>query len=433
MGQAVADREATASAATGEIDAEDLKHSMRMIRRYAQPYRRLMARREMGAHLVEMVTGLTSDLERKSVEPIATMHGLPRHVLHHFVGGSRWEWDPLMELLRTEVSREIGIENGTLVIDGSATPKKGDATVGAGRQWCGTRGKQDNCVVGVYAAYVGRDDATALVEVRLFLPRAWTDDPMRRAEVSIPPETEYQTQPQIARSILHDLAGKLPFKWVLADDEFGRTQAFRDEAKDLDLNYVLDVPKDTVVRRFRRGDRVPSRRQWQVQDLRRRIPVDDWSYFRVRDGEKGPIEVRATRLDVATQREGRLWVPETLLIIETLDGADRWYCLAHAPKETSLEELVRRAGLRHRIEEAFGEAKGEVGLDHFETRTWQGWHHHMILCIVSHWFLLREKRRLGKKSAGPHRQHDPQGDRALDLSTDATPVGANPELPSLTQ
>ena len=401
MGQAVPDREANASAAIAEIDAEDLKHSMRMVRRYAEPYRRLMARREMSSHLVEMVTGLTSDLERKSVEPIATLHGLPRHVLHHFVGGSHWEWNPLMELLRTEVSREIGIDDGTLVIDGSATPKKGEATVGVGRQWCGTRGKQDNCVVGVYAAYVGRDDATALVEARLFLPREWTDDPIRRAEVSIPPETKYQTQPQIARSILHDLAGKLPFKWVLGDDEFGRTQAFRDEARNLGLNYVLDVPRDTVVRRFRRGDHALSRRHWQVQDLRRRVPVADWSYFRVRDGEKGPIEVRATRLDVATQREGRLWVPETLVIIETLDGADRWYCLAHATGGASLEELVRRAGLRHRIEETFGEAKGEVGLDHFETRTWQGWHHHMTLCIMSHWFLLREKRRLGKKSNDP--------------------------------
>jgi SRSO17 transposase len=362
------------------------------------------------------------------------MHGVPRRELQNFIGGSKWSWEPLLDRMREEIISEIGSEDGTLVFDGSATPKKGEATVGVARQWCGCRGKQDNCVVGVYAAYVGRDDAAALVAAELFLPRAWADDRGRRANVDVPSDVVYRSQPRIALEMLKHLAAKMPFQWALGDDEFGRSRALRDELRALSKHYIVDVPKNTIVRRVRKGmDNILERKRWQIQEIRRRIPVADWSYFRVRDGEKGPVEVRATMLSVATERTRQPWVRETLVIIETLDGKDRWYCLASASKDTSLAEFVRRAGLRHRIEEAFGEAKGEVGLDHFETRTWQGWHHHMTLCLMSHWFLLREKRRLGKKGAWAHHQHGSSGDRSALLSADAGATCSLRELPSQAQ
>ena len=397
-------RSAAEEALSGSVSSNDLVQAMKMIRKYAAPYCVLLARSELREHLREMVVGLTSDLERKSVEPIAVMHGLPRRTLERFVGGSAWDWDPLFDQLRGEVARDIGVEDGSLVIDGSAVPKKGTGTVGVARQWCGRLGKQDNCVVGVYGAYVGSDDAAALVAAELFLPREWAADLERRAAVYVPTEVPYRSQPDIGAAIVRQMAEKkLPFSWVLADDEFGRTRAFRDTARIYSKNFIVDVPKNTTVRRVRRDgtDRL-ERRAWEVEDLRRRIPVSEWDYFHVRDGEKGPIEVRATMLSVATERDSEAWVRETLVIIETLDEKERWYCLGHAPVGTGLAEFVRRAGLRHRIEETFAEAKGEVGLDHFETRTWQGWHHHMLLCMISHWFLLREKRRLGKKSSRPH-------------------------------
>lgn len=424
------ERRATARAALGEVQAADLSESMRMIRRYAKPYRDLLARSELRSHLVEMVTGLSSDLERKSVEPIAVMHGIDRRTLEHFVGGSRWDWEPLMDQLRREVKLEIGVEDASLVIDGSATPKKGTATVGAARQWCGRLGKQDNCVVGVYAAYVGKDESTAMVAADLFVPKEWAEDLERRAEVYVPLDVTYRTQPKIGTELVERMAAKLPFAWVLADDEFGRTRAFRDKVRALSKSYVVDVPRDTVVRRVRRGSSdTLERRQWQIQDLRKRIPVRDWSRFYIRDGEKGPIEARATMLPVATERDNKTWVRETLVVIETLDGSERWYCLAHGPPGTTLSEFVRRAKVRHRVEETFEEGKGEVGLDHFETRTWQGWHHHMLLCLIAHWFLLREKRRLGKKSARPHNQHDPRGHRAALLPAHSRALRQGLELP----
>jgi SRSO17 transposase len=393
-------RHETARAAIGEVNASDLLQSIRRIRDYVAPYAELLSRSELRRHATAMITGLTSDLERKSVELIAVMQGIPRERLQWFVGGSEWAWTPLLDRLRREVTREIGIADGSLILDGSATPKKGVATVGVARQWCGRLGKRDNCVVGVYAAYVGRDDAATLVDCELFLPREWVDDPERRTAVNIPSATEYRAQPAIAKAMVEGLATKLPFTWVLADDEFGRAQAIRDTVRTLKLNCIVDVPKNTVVRRRRSSDQALCRRRWEVQDIVRQIPKTRWSTLVVRDAEKGPVTLRAAMIEAATERERRKWVAETLVAMDMLDERERSYCLAHAPAGTSLEEFVRRAKIRPPIEEVLEEAKGEVGLDHFETRTWQGWHHHMTLSLMAHWFLLREKRRLGKKVAG---------------------------------
>jgi SRSO17 transposase len=398
-------RRKAAKAAIGGVTAKDLGESMKKIKDYATPYTELLERSELREHFIEMVTGFTSDLERKSVEPIAVMHGLGRHILQHFVGGSKWRWEPLMQLERREVVAEIGEADGSIILDGSATPKKGTETVGVKRQWCGRLGKQDNCVIGVYAAYVGKGDAAALVASELYLPEEWIKDEARREAAFVPEEAVYRTQPEIAMEIVNTLAGELPFTWVMGDDEFGRCKAVRDHVRVLGKSYIMDVPKNTIVRMIRQGKvgRLPRKRR-AVQDVVRRLPPVAWSVFHVRDGEKGPVKVRAAMVPVMTERDNtkgatvdRCWVEETFVVIETLDGKDRWYCMAHAVPGAPLSEFVRRAGLRHRIEETFAEAKGEVGLDHFETRSWQGWYHHMTLCLIAHWFLLREKRRMGKK------------------------------------
>jgi hypothetical protein len=118
----------------------------------------------------------------------------------------------------------------------------------------------------------------------------------------------------------------------------------------------------------------------------------------VRDGQKGPIEVIATAHRVQTRRRGKPRV-ETLLAIEALGSDERWFFLSNAPLHTPLEEMVSAASRRHLIEEAFENAKGEVGLDHHEVRAWRGWHHHMTASLMALWFLVREHRTLGKKSS----------------------------------
>jgi SRSO17 transposase len=197
----------------------------------------------------------------------------------------------------------------------------------------------------IVQAAIGQLGAEGLVAAELFLPRAWADDRKRRREVEVPPEVTYRSQPRIAREMLTRLAPKVPFPWVLGDEEFGRARAFRDEVRALSKNYLVEVPRNTQVRRVRKGTtRTLERKQWAVEKLRRTIPVSDWAYFQVRDGEKGPIEVRATMMPVATEREGQPWVRKMLVLIETLDGSDRWYCLAHAPAVAALPDRRLPAG-----------------------------------------------------------------------------------------
>ena len=410
------------------VTAEDVRSSIKMVRAYARPYQELLARREQGEHFETMVAGMTSGLERKSIEPIAVMHDVPRQSLQRFVGENGWGHQPLLERLRAEVEAEIGTNEGSLIVDGSGTAKKGEATVGVARQWCGRLGKVDNCVVGVYATYVGKKDSAALVGAELFLPTEWVEDRGRREKACIPKGVDYQSQPQIASGLIHELAGKLSFEWVLGDDEFGRAREFRDSVAELGKAYVLDVPENTVVRRIGAQGQI-TRKNWTVKELTRRRPVREWAYFRVREAKKGPIEVRALRVNVATSRKKSQWVQEQLLVVETLDGSQRWYCLARPTREVELAEMVRQAGLRHRIEEVFEEAKGEVGLDHFEVRSWHGWYHHMTLAQISHWFLVREKRRLGEKSTRHHHQPNPDGDRRASRATpDAAECGQAHQL-----
>ena len=412
------------------VTPQDIKMSLAHIRKYLKPYNNLMNRVEQERNLALMIEGLTSNLERKSVEPVAVMHGLPRRALQRFVGEAGWSHAPLRDQLIAEVTSEIGIDDGTLILDGSATPKKGTNTVGVARQWCGRLGKTDNCVVGVYAAYVGRSDLAALVGAELYLPKVWADDLGRRESAYVPPMIEYRTQPEIAAELVSTLSAKdLPFSWVLGDDEFGRKRELRDEIFAMGKNYILDVPKNSVVRRRLKSGRLADKK-WSAEKLVSRAPESKWTALHVRDGEKQSLDVRVITFPVATPRDGAPWAPETLVVIETLDRSERWYCLTRCPDDTPLFELVRRAGMRHRVEQVFQEAKGEVGLDHFEVRAWHGWYHHMTLCQIAHWFLVREKRRLGKKRGSPHHQPDPPGDRSAPRAAfESIRIGPSHQLP----
>jgi len=394
-----------------QLSSTDVIHSLKHILDYAKPYQALVKRSEQAEHCGQMLTGLASNLERKSIEPIANLHAIPRRGLQRFVGENGWSHEPLVHQLRAEVAVEIGGDDAQVLLDGSAFPKKGTKTVGVKRQHCGTLGKVDNCVVGVFAAYVGRSEQAALVSGELFLPEEWCTDRDRREEAFVPKGVSYRTQPEIALDMLVELAGEMPFGWVGGDDEFGRTQALRDEARQLGKNYVFDVPCDTQVRTVDAHGRMRDR-IWRADRLLRQRKESEWTYMVVNYGEKGPIKVRALALPVVTRREHGQWVSETLLFIEDANSQELWFCLANAPEGTPLEELVKRARLRHRIEEVFEECKGEVGLDHFEVRAWHGWYHHITLCQIAHWFLVRERRRLGKKSTRAHGEHAASGDRA---------------------
>jgi SRSO17 transposase len=343
-----------------------------------------------------VVEGLLSDLPRKTVEPIAEFHKLDRRAIQKFVGESPWDDDFVAEAIRAHVAEAWGAPNGLLVIDPSTFPKQGVDSVGVARQWCGRLGKVENCQKGVFLGYVS-PHGSVLVDRRLYLPEEdWAGDPARRAKCHVPEEVAFQTSWEIAADLI-ERSKSLPHAFVVGDDEFGRSSAFRDWLTSHEEHYVLDVPSNTLVR-SRGGDWMQAT-QWAKARGK-----GSWYRCHVRDGERGPIIVEAIVADVQTKRDGRNGPWERLLVTRTLDTKPDWrFCLSNAPKEkASLGELVRAAGGRHEIEEVFGRAKGHVGFTHYEVRSWVGWHHHMTLCMLALWFLELERARLGGKNTGHH-------------------------------
>lgn len=361
------------------------------LRRYQDQVQRV----EQEGHLQVYVEGLVSGLERKSVEPIATAHGLYRRPLQHFVGAGKWSDAQVRGEMRRHIVEEIGDPEGVLVLDGSSFHKQGPESVGVARQYCGRLGKIDNCQTGIYVAYSTPRGFT-LLDTDLYLPHEWIDDPERRAKTYIPDDAQFRTNWQIADDLLVRLGPQVPHGWVTGDDEYGRPTEFRDALAGRGERYLLEVPNNTLVRR---PSHWPGRAsKWgSVRRRKDRRPDHKWRRITVRDGEKGPIEVLAFCTRVETKRQGAPARLETLLVMQAVSGGKTWYFLGSADAPLDVAELVRVASHRHHIEQAFEFAKGECGLAHYEVRSWVGWQHHMTLSMLALWFLTLERRRLGKK------------------------------------
>lgn len=399
----------------GRVEARDVEALAERLVEFVKPYREAVGWTSREKQLGAFVAGLLGGTERKSVEPIALAQGVDRRQLQHFVGVSPWDHGPLLGRLQQEVGEEIGDPHGSLIVDGSAMPKKGSESVGVARQWCGRLGKVENCQLGVFVAYAGKDSST-LVDERLYLPRAWALDEARRRKAKVPASVAFKKPWELADEMLRHVGPRLPHRWVVGDAEFGRSTAFRDRLAKRGERYVLEVPSTMVVRKVARP-KVGRPPTWhRVSYFLRRRDIREWKRFTVRDGQKEPIEVIALAIRVQTRRHGKP-KEETLLAIEALGGDERWLFVSNAPRHTPLEELVRAASRRHLVEEAFENAKGEVGLDHHEVRAWRGWHHHMTASLMALWFLVRERRRLGEEGTALG------GDGALhDLRTLAPPI-----------
>ena len=379
----------------GQLSVRDVKYLAEHLADFMKPYLEVIGWSPREKQLTAFVAGLLGGTERKSVEPIALAQGVDRRQLQHFVGVSPWNHFPLLEWLRGEVATELGDAGGVMVVDGSAMPKQGTESVGVARQWCGRLGKVENCQLGIYLAYAGKGSC-ALVDERLYLPRAWARDLARRAKAKVPEAVIFKKPWVLADEMLRQVGPRLPHRWIVADTEYGRSSLFRDRLAKRGDRYMLEVPSNLLVRKI--AGKAGRRPEWhRITDFVKRRPISEWKRFAVRDGQKEPIEVIATVHRVHTRRRGKPRA-ETLLVMEALGGTDRWFFLSNTPIRTPLDEMVKAASRRHLIEEAFENAKGEVGLDHYEVRAWRGWHHHMTASLMALWFLVREHRKLGKKS-----------------------------------
>ena len=398
--------------ADAEVTAIQVQGCRRRLERFLERYVPLFYRKEQAHNARIVVEGLLSGLERKTAEPIAREHGVPRKPIQFFVGSGKWDDEAVMAELRCHVVETLGDPEGVLVFDPSAFPKKGTHSCGVERTWCGRLGKVENCQIGLFLAYAtGRGQGP--LDRRLYLPKDWAADRVRREECHVPKEVKFQERWRMALAMLDRHGASVPHGAVAADDEFGRVEAFRAGLRERQEAYVLDGPCSTPVRDLQA--RRPPRRAGQ-KTRRREVPfrrvdqwaaaqrADRWQEFTVQDGTKGPIRVQALMTRVRTLRKRRLGPEEGLIVIRHLesDGSepDLSYHLAWAPQEASLEEWLCRHARRHQIEQMLQQGKGEVGLDQYEVRSYVGWHHHMTLSLLALWFLNLERQAMGKKDAG---------------------------------
>ena len=369
------------------------------------------------------VTGLLLSGERKSVEPMAAkidpMHVRARHQsMHHFVANAPWEEREVMGVARDYALRQLERHGpvGAWVVDDTGLPKKGAHSVGVARQYCAPLGKQDNCQVAVTISLV---NATMSVPsaYRLYLPEGWAGDRKRREAAGIPAEVRFRTKWEIAlEEIDRLLEEELPRAPAVADAGYGVVTEFREAITARRLSYAMGISKEVTVwppgieplsaKRWRGIGRPPTRlrrsadrRPLAVEVLARELAPSAWRTVRWREGTRGMMKSRFALLRVRpAHRDEQRSAPrdtEWLLIEWPVGEAQPTkYWLSTVPHSVTLEELVRLVKIRWRIERDFEELKDELGLDHYEGRSWKGFHHHGALSIAAYCFLAAERARL---------------------------------------
>jgi SRSO17 transposase len=388
---------------------------------FLQRYLPKFYRAEHRANAVRVIRGLLSGLERKTCEPIAIQAELPRKPIQFFVGAGKWDDEFVMTELREHVREELAEPDGVVVIDPSSFPKKGTESCGVGRQWSGRQGKLDNCQVGVFLAYAA-SDGYAPLDRRLYLPEDWAEDAARREKCHVPPEIKFPEKWRIALDLLDRTLPGLPHGWIVGDDELGRPADFRAALRSRTERYLLDVPCNTTMRDLEQ--RRPRRRHagrgrkrevpfQRVDHWAQNQPESRWERITVRDGEKGPLAVDAMTVRVRAKQENRIGPEERLVVIRPVGESRTDYALTNADDKVALAEMVRAQRQRHRVEEVFEAGNGEAGLDHYEVRSWVGWHHHITLSFVALWFLCLERRRVGGENPGDHGIPDASGVHAI--------------------
>ncbi len=407
--------------ADAEVSAVQVSGCRRHLESFLQRYLPRFYRVEQHELARVVLQGKLSSLQRKTSEPIAYQAGLQRKPVQHFVGAGCWDDESVMAELRQHVAEELADPDAVLVLDPSAFPKSRSGSCGVARQWCGRLGKIENCQIGVFLGYVSAK-GQALVDRQLYLPWDWAEDPERREKTHVPESVQFQETWRIGLTLIDRSGADVPFAWIAGDDEFGRCAAFRAALRQRRLQYVLDVPCNTQMRDLgEMPESGRSRPPWRRVDAWAQAqPKSRWRKIRLGAGSKGPKVVWALQAWVQTKDEdGCVGGRERLVVIRTVDRESRcWYTLSNAAAEIPLARMVEAHSHRHGAEELFGVGKGEVGLDHYEVRSWVGWHHHMTLSLLALWFLQLERNRFGGKN--------PSVDGATDAGDFRPPVTAEP-------
>jgi len=416
------------------MDATEFRRLQPMLSRYLQDFSDCFTNKRTRAHLKTYVYGQLSDLERKSVEPMADAAGVPVRTLQEYLSQLRWDENLLRDRLQQRVARTRPSDHSVGLIDETSFRKKGKKTPGVQRQYCGNIGKQDNCIVTVHLGYAA-DDFHCLLDGELFLPQGWSKDRIRCAAAGVPEDVVYRPKSEIALELYDRAVGNgVYFAWLTFDEWYGGKPAFLRSLQDRKQHYVGEVPKsfrgwidppDVTSRPYHRGHgrrrKTPrllagSPEAKTVEELLQHDPrlwKKRWKPWRVKDGEKGPMLWEVKCVGFYPQDDRGLPGPRHQLMVarNVLDPSELKYFVGFAPPRTRVPTLLLVGFSRWRVERCFEDGKGEIGLSHYEGRLYLGLKRHLILSAVSYLFLMEGKEALREKKSRVDGVPGPPGDQ----------------------
>jgi len=421
------------------MDADTILRIRPMLTAYLHEFDGCMGRVTNRRHLETYVSGQLSDLDRKSVEPIADAAGVPPRTLQEFLSMLKWDEQAARDQVQRRVARRHADPNSVGVIDETTYPKQGNKTACVQRQYCGARGKLENCVTSVHLGYVAGDFHT-LLDGEPFLPEeTWHEDRARCRAAGIPDEVVYRPKWEIALGqVQRALGNGIRFSWLTFDEGYGGKPPFLRVLDGLGQNYVAELPANFVgwtrppeiLYREHARDRLRGRRRKlprlkvrntpaaEAREILRHSPIlrkVRWERFHVKDGSKGPMVWEAKRIPFWIKDENGLPSrPHHLMVARNvLKPGEVKFFLSNGPESTPLEVLLKVAFSRWHIERLFEDTKTELGMDHFEVRQYPSIVRHLILTCISHLFLA--------EFCLAHRGEKPGADRLPGADRHASP------------
>jgi len=403
------------------IGKDDITHFIEEFRGFHAQFADCFSRVEPRENFVQYMAGQMSQLERKSIEPIAlNVENAKVRAMQHFISNVVWDEARIISRYHGMVVEDLGDDEGVLIFDESGFVKKGRDSAGVARQYCGGIGKVENCQVGVFAAYASRH-GYCILDHRLFIPEKWFGDEYakRREKCKFPEGLSFRTKPQMVAEMFEGIVREklIPFRYLVADTVYGGSPEFLDAVERTSaVIYLVSLPRDTLCwvqepatleKTYRYGGEERKKRilaeaenkPITFEKLAKRTNDYFWYRRKVSEGTKGPVIYEFMKKRVVLAKDGKPDRTVWLIVRRTLgNGVTYDYFISNAGRSTRLKTFVWLSGVRWAIEQCFEEAKTDLGMDHYEVRKYPGWCHHMITCMLAHFFLWHMRIRLGKKS-----------------------------------
>ena len=416
-----------------KLSVEDVQCVSQELSEFTQLFGKTFGRPEPRELCQLYLQGLLSKSQRKNVEAMALELDGPESVrnLQRFVSDYRWD-EPWLRQRHWELSAQsLSDEQGVWSIDASEFAKKGEASVGVAPQYCGALGKTANGQSGVFLCY-SSPKGHALLDSRLYLPQCWFEPQWaeRREQCRIPEEVTFQTKPQLAVELLQGLLKKKLFlgRWITCDCSFGNNEGFLEQLPK-HYYYLAEIACTRKVWiKKAPGHRKLQREGCTVESLVQTKQLLNWQTHKVAEGEKGPIVAAFTRVRVYLNADRSAESERWLMLRNDPDGKIK-YALSNAPEKLAMIELVRVSQARWPIERCFQENKSELGLDHYEHRSWTAWHRHTRLVFLAQLFLVRLRLKF-KKNSSSDTAASPATDR-MDFAQSETGSGVRSEIRAL--